>query len=701
MPYNIKVKCVCGKVLKIPEQYAGKRGRCPNCGKMLPIPSLEEIQKKAVAPKEVEAPGVESGAGAEPEVRHCPTCGAFLNPGDTVCVSCHTNLATGEWDMEGKTAQLSHPGLGKGLILSGIAALLLIAVIVTAFARQDSLFAKKSSLSLSPLPAETGTPNLLSSEVKKLLELPDHTTETMEKKLHEFELVLEKSFQLAVMKEYNALLLKKRELQAIKSYQTLMAQENMTPIVRWSKLKELAAEYRDLAPSKWNQELQDAEKQCVALAQNRTKEAQEQLATQKYSQVLLHNLRWFTEVMRDADLPDALYQELKSQANLSREALDKSVEPTVQNTPSPTAKNQEEEALQLFKSRFNDALSSYRQYIEIWEFSKAVAHIAPLADEAVVVLKKYPEESDIAKVILLRQEAKLLEKFVSTVNQAIKGMEGSKQTIFLRKRKALVGNINKFEEGKIYIQDSRTNQIEAVSLFEISPSWLGRTILANNKDNSELYLATTIFYYINAEPTECRDAAQKSLKLGVLPKEVEKYQKWAEGALAEKEAMIKDTDLKLARDKQQSASALEQSKIEKIRKDARRIIQKLLQEYKEGNNERVLGYLEDLREFVPRDELIKLSGQIKKEEGQSLVKIAETVFKHCNFCQSSGTVKCAPCRGSGIIEKDSLVIGSAPLPSKKSLCTRCKGKGELDCELCYDKRHNRKFILLFAYYDNF
>lgn len=32
--------CTCGKRVKIPVSYAGSKGKCPNCGKLINIPKL-------------------------------------------------------------------------------------------------------------------------------------------------------------------------------------------------------------------------------------------------------------------------------------------------------------------------------------------------------------------------------------------------------------------------------------------------------------------------------------------------------------------------------------------------------------------------------------------------------------------------------------------------------------------------------------
>lgn len=48
----IEVSCSCGRTLKVPDQFAGKKGKCPGCGTMLRIPG----QKVSAAPAKPAAP---------------------------------------------------------------------------------------------------------------------------------------------------------------------------------------------------------------------------------------------------------------------------------------------------------------------------------------------------------------------------------------------------------------------------------------------------------------------------------------------------------------------------------------------------------------------------------------------------------------------------------------------------------------------
>jgi hypothetical protein len=642
---------------------------------------MDEIQQKLNHKEET---------AADVEMRQCPTCGAYLNPGDKVCVSCHTNVVTGEWPVDNAVPPKKRL---SPLLFAGAAAVLIVVVAVVLLQQGMLATAKKNPQPLLPMPVDTASGNMWGNEVKKLLEMPDTTAESLARKIQEFESFLEKPFKSPVMKEYVALLQKKREFQSIKAYQNFAAQQNLTPIDQWLQLKEVAAPYQGTQyAAKMNEEVRNLENQVLALAHNKTQEAQELLTSQKYNQLINQTLRWLSEVIKSSCPSDSLQQEFKSHMKICQEALEKPV--TNLAKPETVTLSADEEKLQALKSKFNDFLPTYRQGTSDWEFAKMFEQITPLAEEAITFKSRFPEDSDISKLLGIYDEAKLLKRFWQFAEQALKSLEGKTQALFLKKRKMAEGKINKYQDEKITIE-LRNNQSETVDLRECTPSCLGHITLANNKETPELLLATTCFYWATGETVECRDLAQKASKAGISPEDIERYRKWATGMLAEKVQSIKEREEQLLKEQQQQDQAAVEAKRERNTREARRIIKKMLQEYKSGSNERIFGHLEAIKDSVSRDELIKINKTVKKEEGQNLTKIAETVFEHCAFCRNSGKVKCVPCRGEGIL---SVATGNSPAVSARSVCQRCKGTGEIECEICYEKRHNRKYIMLVDYY---
>ncbi|MEW6026772.1 MAG: hypothetical protein AB1599_05735 [Planctomycetota bacterium] len=76
----VSFKCGCGKPLKVKDEFAGRKVKCPSCGSI------------AVAP-EITAQDLMSGSGSPEELPSgvkCLTCGAELQEEDPVCLKCGT-----------------------------------------------------------------------------------------------------------------------------------------------------------------------------------------------------------------------------------------------------------------------------------------------------------------------------------------------------------------------------------------------------------------------------------------------------------------------------------------------------------------------------------------------------------------------------------------------------------------------------------
>lgn len=145
---KISVSCKCGKVLHVPLQYAGKRGRCPQCARLLTVPHPESMSVQI-------------------SENVCPTCGAYLNADDEVCVACRTNLKTGEWEAIG----------GKRRIVSRIMRRSLAPIYL--------LVSLGVILYLALIPS--GTNNRERSEFQRIRELRDENADEIAQKLQELQ----------------------------------------------------------------------------------------------------------------------------------------------------------------------------------------------------------------------------------------------------------------------------------------------------------------------------------------------------------------------------------------------------------------------------------------------------------------------------------------------------------------------------------
>lgn len=47
----IRLKCDCGEIFSVPDEFVGKKGKCPECGKIIPVPETTDSEIKQFAAK--------------------------------------------------------------------------------------------------------------------------------------------------------------------------------------------------------------------------------------------------------------------------------------------------------------------------------------------------------------------------------------------------------------------------------------------------------------------------------------------------------------------------------------------------------------------------------------------------------------------------------------------------------------------------
>ena len=92
----IKIVCDCGRELKLKDEFAGKKGKCPGCGAVIQVPTPEETEAQAAAEAAARA---EAEAIPEPpsevETKPCVHCRKPIPTDATFCTHCGTHLRTG------------------------------------------------------------------------------------------------------------------------------------------------------------------------------------------------------------------------------------------------------------------------------------------------------------------------------------------------------------------------------------------------------------------------------------------------------------------------------------------------------------------------------------------------------------------------------------------------------------------------------
>src|SRR5688572_22394864 len=100
---TIKVACRCRAQLKVKDELAGRRVKCPKCGEVLIVPRPEPVPTaKAIAisaatpPAQVESHVVAPEPTPPAKKQACPSCQAALPPDAVLCVQCGFHLLQGK-----------------------------------------------------------------------------------------------------------------------------------------------------------------------------------------------------------------------------------------------------------------------------------------------------------------------------------------------------------------------------------------------------------------------------------------------------------------------------------------------------------------------------------------------------------------------------------------------------------------------------
>jgi hypothetical protein len=87
----IKLQCVCGNVLSLPEQLDGKQVRCKRCNKVLKVHAQAKASENLTDSqrRRLDADLVVQGS------RPCPGCGRTYPPSTVICIDCGLNVDSG------------------------------------------------------------------------------------------------------------------------------------------------------------------------------------------------------------------------------------------------------------------------------------------------------------------------------------------------------------------------------------------------------------------------------------------------------------------------------------------------------------------------------------------------------------------------------------------------------------------------------
>ncbi|HOX06452.1 MAG TPA: RING finger protein [Planctomycetota bacterium] len=107
----MRFSCSCGQSITVPDEYAGKKGLCPGCRKVLTVPSpVEAAAGTVAAPVAVPAAGSAGAAGGT-----CTVCQTTIATGEaaTACPECRLAYHAECWQENGGCATYGCPAAPK------------------------------------------------------------------------------------------------------------------------------------------------------------------------------------------------------------------------------------------------------------------------------------------------------------------------------------------------------------------------------------------------------------------------------------------------------------------------------------------------------------------------------------------------------------------------------------------------------------
>lgn len=483
---KIQVKCSCGKVLYVPDEYAGKRGRCPQCARMLTIP------KNAHPPSNTPPPKV------------CPTCGAYLSQEDEVCVTCQTNLKTGLWNMVEKTTPPPPFSIPKRyIIIAGVVggALLVFAYCMGVWWSKESFETqwKKALAHIQAMPQNNEQEIADQLEAIQALrqQFPDYVTQS-ESLLHDL-------------------------------------QQKIRPSLDWDNLFYIAEQEKNLLVRCWywqllqkypnNQQLQVEQKLATAHQQlNRFLREQQGEVHQLYREK-----RWQEILTRITPKILKMMQESignSSELNQSWEDLCNAYQKPLTddpNTSKPPRTPLNNAQLEKYEQQFPSLVIRFEQMMLQRDYQSAQQILENFWQG---LQQMEGLTSDTPLLVQVRQrlkEVQSVKALFSIANEGAKANVGITKVIFYKDGRTLVGRIIQYVAGQFYLQED-TGNVSKIPLKDIQAEEI--VFFASNVQKSRyVYEYAGIFYLYEQNFTLAQQSFVNALKAGSDAQEIQRYLK--------------------------------------------------------------------------------------------------------------------------------------------------------------------------------
>lgn len=440
---KILVRCSCGKILKVLKQYAGKQGRCPQCGQILKIPEQSEVTKE---PAKV-----------------CPACGAYLGPQDKVCISCHTDINTGEWQMVDK--KRTHRFTPQNVIQYGIAAYILFSAVLLFY------------LLLHAKPKHEESNDVAWKIKPEQLQL--------------------------IQKQYDVL------------EQKIAREKN--PFRRWQELSLYAAVSQENSP-RFQKKLEQVDQQILEFLRASVGELSQLIEEKRLEEILTRTTpRLLRMLSEGSELPSAESKQVWESLLRLYQQL------TIEKTPQASLNLAERDVvwLEYYRKQFPDYLSRFQQWMNLRRYDAAQQELENLWEALHGLENISPQDALIISVRRKLKEVQAVKTLFSVASEEAKTSIGEYKSLLLKNGNKIQGKIVYGGGGHLEL-DTGKQENQRVALKELSAQDIVAFALSK-KNNKYFAEYAGIFYYYERMPVLAKKSFMQASEYGADNSEIKHY----------------------------------------------------------------------------------------------------------------------------------------------------------------------------------
>jgi len=430
----------------------------------------------------------------------CPTCGAYLNPQDEICVSCRTNLKTGEWNM-------AEPGIepgwhGNHFLSIAFAVYVAISWILISYIlwNQSANIASSSSPEIAKK-TESQILRPIPSSQPTMIEQPNipSPNPSIQDILQSLE------------KEKNPLV---RLIQGQSA-------------IKWLGLKEQEKE-------KVQQYLILAQNELILFLQSQQGELHQLIQEKRIGEVVTRITPRILSFMQKTC--QAFYGDLE--LDRSWELLRKTYENAVLvglDAPEVPTTNTTANKLERYTKAFIEVSKQFEQLMQQREYNKAQQQLEHFWQQLQAIEDLDAEAPLTVQVRTRLKEVQSVKALLSIANEGAKMNVGLAKVLFPQSGQALFGNILQYTNGHFYLQNDQGKVIK-IALKELQAEEIVFFAL-NAQKTKHVHAYAGIFYLYERKFSLAQQSFMNALRYGANPDEMQGYlQRTQARAMQEQEA---------------------------------------------------------------------------------------------------------------------------------------------------------------------